>query len=406
MPTARISPLTPDGRRLAVAGTRQVLLHEGMPGDEVRYAVVPGRGRTPRGELEEVLNPSADRRTPPCPFSANCGGCDLDALTEEAQREARTELVARATERSWDQRPMLFPVAPFSAYRARITLHLDGGQVGYRAPRSHDLVPVDVCRIARPEIQDAHRKLVDFIARHGHEGLSDVELRSDGARVIYAFVSDGSVPRALREALGELGDVALDGRTHTGDPTLTLDVLGLSLRASPRAFYQVHLEANLALVGLVVAAVQEARPQRIVDLYAGIGNLTLPLARDGGAPVVAVEREGQATEDLRHNAEQAGLTDQVSVVTRPVERWDPSREPFDVVVLDPPRIGAKGVVDKLVLQRPRRIVYVACHVSSALRDLQPALAQGYFVRRVQLVDLFPDTHHVETVLVVDRGDQR
>ena len=86
-----------------------------------------------------------------------------------------------------------------------------------------------------------------------------------------------------------------------------------------------------------------------------------------------------------------------------IERPEPG---LAVVVLDPPRIGAKGVVDKLVLQRPRRIVYVACHVSSALRDLQPALAQGYFVRRVQLVDLFPDTHHVETVLVVDRGDQR
>jgi len=405
MPTARITRLIPDGRRLAESKDGRVLLRQGVPGDTVRYRITDPRGRTPKGQVEAIETPAAARRTPPCPYTARCGGCDLDALTPEGQRQARIDMAQAAIRRIWDERPALFSVEPSRAYRARITLHLDDGRLGYRAPRSHELVPVDICGIARPELQAAHTRLLDFVKEHGHSGLTDVELRSDGRRAVLSFVSGGSVPRALREALPQLGDVALDGRTLSGQPTLHLPVLGLSLRASPRSFYQVHLEANLALVGLVVQAVREVEPQRILDLYAGIGNLTLPLAQRTGVPVVAVEREGQATSDLTHNARQAGLASQIAVVTRPVERWDPRHEPFDVVVLDPPRVGAKGVVKRLLLQRPRRFVYVACRLSSALRDLQSALDQGYRVRRVQLVDLFPETHHVEAVFVVDRADQ-
>ena len=195
--------------------------------------------------------------------------------------------------------------------------------------------------------------------------------------------------------------MALDGRRLSGDPTLWLSVGDLRLRASPRTFYQVNLELNAVLVDLVVAAVREARPQRTLDLYAGNGNFTLPLARHTDAPVLAVEREGQATADLAASAEAAGL--RVPVLTLPVERFDPSREPFDVVVLDPPRAGAPGVVPRLLRNRPRRIVYVACHPPSAARDLRPALKAGYRLVRAQALDLFPDTHHVETVAILDRG---
>lgn len=401
--------LLPDGRRRVVTADGTVVLvpDRVAVGDHVEVRLVERRGRSLAGEVVRVVQDSPDRRVPPCPFTADCGGCDLDMMTEASQRDARHAFVAARLARLGDVTPLHHPVAPFSAYRARIKLHLEHGRVGYRAASSHDLVPVDVCRIARPELQRAHAELLRWLHADPERtsGLPGVELRSDGHRAVYAFHSEGSVPRATRDALPQLGDVALDGRALSGDPTLTLHVHDVALRASPRAFYQVHLEANLVLVNLVVQAVQACGPQRIVDLYAGIGNLTLPLARRTGVPVVAVEREGQATADLAFNAEQAGVASRVHIVTRPVERWDPSQEPFDVVVLDPPRVGAKGVVNRLLLQRPRRIVYVACHLPSALRDLQPAWKQGYRLTDASTVDLFPDTHHVETVLIVDRRDQ-
>lgn len=409
MTLGTVSGLLPDGRRRVALDDGTVALVEArvIPGDRVEVEVGPKRGRSYQGRVTAIALDSAARRAPPCPFTEHCGGCDLDAMDVEAQRAARHAIVADRLAPLGLDTVLHHPVAPFSAYRARIKLHLEDGQIGYRKAGSHDLVAVDRCGISRPEVQEAHTKLVAWLAEDPSrtEGLGAVELRSDGERAVFAFASRGSVPRHVRDALPALGDVALDGRGISGDPTLLLDVLGHALRASPKSFYQVHLEANLVLVNLVVQAVQAAGPQRIIDLYAGIGNLTIPLARRVGVPIVAVEREGQATSDLAFNAEQNGVAERIHAIARPVERWDPRREAFDVVVIDPPRVGARGVVDTLLLQRPRRIVYVACHLPSALRDLQRAWKLGYRLSAAQTVDLFPDTHHIETILVVDRADQ-
>jgi 23S rRNA (uracil1939-C5)-methyltransferase len=183
-----------------------------------------------------------------------------------------------------------------------------------------------------------------------------------------------------------------------GVPTLTLEVDGVQLRASPRAFYQVNLEANGLLVAWVREQVLQRRPERVLDLYAGIGNLSLPLAARG-VPVAAVESEGQAVADLRHTAQRWS---HVSAIVQRVERFDPSREAFDVVLLDPPRAGAPGILPRVVRNRPRAIVYVSCHAPSAARDLRKIRGRGYELVATRCFDLFPDTHHLETVLVLER----
>ena len=399
MPELDVTWMLPDGAGGGRGPDGPVVVPGAVPGDRVAYRLVGRRGRTVHGALEAVLTPSPDRRAPPCPFRDACGGCDLDVLTPAAQRAAKAELVRHALR--LEAPPPILPSPHPRGYRARIKLHLDGGQLGYRRAGSHDLVPIDTCGIAHPRLQAALPGLRAFIGEHGHAGLGTVELRTEGQRCVFAFESDGPVPRGLREALPALGDVALDGRRVAGDPALVLHVDGLALRASPRTFFQVNLDLNQELVARVVQAVADARPERILDLYAGNGNLSLPLARRTGAPVLAVEREGQATADLAANAEAAGLT--LPVLTLPVERFDPSREPFDVVVLDPPRAGAPGVVGRLLRNRPRRIVYVACRPPSAARDLKIARKSGYRLRDVLALDLFPDTHHVEAVVVMERG---
>ncbi|MFT7521017.1 MAG: 23S rRNA (uracil1939-C5)-methyltransferase, partial [Kiritimatiellia bacterium] len=335
---------------------------------------------------------------------SGCGGCDLDELSYEAQLTSLARMAQRALR--LDAPPTMVASPRRTAHRARIKLAVRGHEAGYRAARSHDLVRPDLCRIARPEVQVAHQRLLVWLADHGSEGLDEVEIRSDGARVVYAFTTEGSVPRATRQALSELGPVALDGRRVDEDPNLTLLVRGLELRAGPRTFYQVNLEANELIVDHVLERVNESKPERTLDLYSGIGNFSLPLAVVTGAPVLAVEREGQAIEDLKFSAERGGVSHLVRAITSPVERFDATREPFDVVVLDPPRVGAAGVVQNLVTNRPRRMVYVSCHVPAAARDLKPALDAGYRISNVTCFDLFPDTHHFETVITLDRGPAR
>lgn len=369
-------------------------LDRGVPGDRVAWRETRRRGRSVTGVVERVTVPSPHRQDPGCPWFARCGGCDLAEMEAGARRAALGRLVQRAY--GVKEAPEVVPSPRPTGHRARIKLAIEEGRVGYRQEGSHALVPIDVCAIARPEVAAGIARVRGALPSDTG-GLASVEIRSDGSRVALSFLSDGPVREELRAALAGLGDVALDGRAIAGDPRLRIPVLGQRLRASPLSFYQVNLEANELLVRMVADAV--AGSERVLDLYAGIGNLAIPVAA-AGAPVTAVELEGQATADLEANARELGLP--VQVTTGRVEKFDPRRVAFDAVILDPPRAGAPGVVESLLANRPKRIVYVACNPVTGARDVRPALAAGYDLAALRCFDLFPDTHHVETVAVLQR----
>ena len=395
MEPVRIEWLLPDGRGVGRGPHGLVRVVGAIPGDRVRARETDRRGRSVNAELEALIEPSEHRRSPPCPWDDACGGCDLSAMRVEARRAALAHMVGHTL---GIDAPEVIPSPRPTGHRARIKLAVDRGRLGYRASRSHELVEPHTCRIARPEVNAALASLREAELGDALDGVRSVEIRSDGERAVYAFEGAASSAPA---ALAQLGDVAWNGRALSGDPTLELEVHDHRLRASPRAFYQVNLEANRLLVAHVVAEVLAQRPERLLDLYAGNGNLTLPLASAAGVPVAAVEMEGASLQDLRHNAKRASLP--IEVHARRVEKHDAGRTPFDVVVLDPPRAGAQGVLPRLFRQRPRAAIYVSCDIRSAQRDLKEARDAGYRIEAATCFDLFPDTHHVETVITLVRG---
>lgn len=367
-----------------------------LPGDEVTYTEQARKGHTVTGALQDILTPSPDRIPPPCLWDAACGGCDLAAMRQPARHAALSHAVARGL--GWEGEVPVVASPRATGHRARIKLALEGNQVGYRSAGSHDLVTFDLCRIARPELMDALPRLRAWLTAHPDHGMQHVELRTDGERVVFAFGS----PKGkgfLRDADG-LGDVAVDGKAVAGTPVLALPVCGLSLQASSDVFFQVNLEINSLLVQHVMDAALAVKAERVLDLYAGIGNIGLPIAAQG-IPVVSVERQGRAIADLKATAARLGLH-QVESLSVPAERFDPSRTPFDVAVVDPPRAGAGAVLGRVLRNRPRRLIYVACHLPAAARDLR-AHAKDYRLSSVTCFDLFPETHHIETVMVLDRA---
>lgn len=377
--------LLPDGRPLHVAGA--------VPGDRIAYEVSRERGRRVEARLLDVVAPSTDRRAPPCPWDADCGGCDLSALNPEA----RTALLGRMLSHTFGLDHVDVTPSPRArGHRARIKLAIDGAEVGYRAARSHQIVPITRCLAARDEVGAALDRLRAWLADHPGHRLQQAELRSDGQRVVTAL--DGRVDRAELDALAALGDVAVGGRAVHGDARLWIDNGITRLRAGPRAFYQVNLEVNAALVRHVRATLAAVAPERVLDLYCGIGNLTSAVPE--GVPVLAVERDGQAIDDLRATAEASGWS-AVRALALPVERFDPSREPFDAAILDPPRAGCRDILRRILDNRPRRIVYVSCFAASASRDLDVTRGD-YTITEVRGFDMFPDTHHVEAVITLDR----
>ena len=329
------------------------------------------------------------------------------------QRAAKAAAIGRAL---GTDPPEVLPSPRQTHYRARIRLGFaPDGQPGYRRPRSHSVAPIPACAIARPEINRALERLRALLP--GPVGLRDIALRSDGERVVYAARSAASARRgggrrgggrrgagrgdpALLEALRPLGDVALDGRRAAGNVRLDLRVAGIHHQIGPSSFYQVNLEANALLVQAVLEAAEEVAPEAVLDLYAGAGNLSLPLAA-AGLPVTLIDREGAAIDDARATAERLGL--RARFRAQPAERYRPGDLPFDLAVLDPPRAGAPGLIPRLLLTRPRAIIYVSCNPATLGRDIRPALSAGYRIGRLLGFDFFPHTPHVETLAVLLRS---
>lgn len=315
------------------------------------------------------------------------------------QQAGKRALVERAAGRAVD----LFIPSPRSlGYRARIDLSVGPtGRLGYNRPRSHDHNAIDACAIARPEVNEALRALNEAIP--DARGLDRLELRSNGAEVVlHARLADrGTRPDAARALLQAAPlPVALNGKALKGDPRVRLTVAGVEHLLSPETFYQVNLEVNEALVDTLRALITPLRPAGVLDLYGGAGNLSMPLAA-AGTPVTLIEREGAAIRDAQATAKRLGLP--LRAVGGDAGRFKAGDQFFDVAVLDPPRAGAPGLMDQLVVTRPKAIAVVSCNPAALGRDLGPALKAGYRVERLIALDMFPHTDHVEALCWLTRG---
>jgi len=245
--------------------------------------------------------------------------------------------------------------------------------------------------------------------------LPGLELRTDGQRVVLVAKSaqgrgrpkaSGKTKKAVRAFLKELdleevglAGISLDGQPINGDVMLRLPVCGISHKISPMSFYQVNIEVNELLVQRVMELVLESEPTTVLDLYAGIGNLSLPLAARG-IETVLMEAATSSAADAQATITSTGLS--AKVIRGNAGRFEAGDIFFDVALLDPPRAGAPGVVPELLTTRPKMLVYVSCNPATLARDIEPALSSGYEVSTLELIDMFPQTSHVETLCVLRR----
>lgn len=312
----------------------------------------------------------------------------------DAQLERKRAAVERAVGRAVDA---VVPSPRALGYRARVSLQPGpDGRLGYHRPRSHAHVAVPRCAIARPEINDALGALAEVDWRP----VRRLELRSDGQAVVLSALSgrDRRAARALCQRLPL--PTALDGRPVVGDPTVRLEVAGIRHALSPASFYQVNLELNALLVERVGALIRALEPAAVLDLYAGAGNLSLPLAATG-VQVTLLESEGSAIRDAERTVAEHGLL--ATIRRGDAGKLAPGDHFFDVALLDPPRAGAPGVLRALTATRPRAILYVSCNPQTLARDLRSIQGQGYGITRLEALDMFPQTPHVEALCLLQRG---
>lgn len=371
--------------------------------------------------LTQVLSSSAQRVEAPCRSFPACGGCQLQHAAYDAQLAIKRDIVRETLQRlghvEIDVPPVVPSPEPFS-YRLRAQVKVGGSTrpptLGYFAAASHEVVDAPWCLVLHPRLQAALTVLRELAARSDARltGVRELELQTTSAadECVIVIHRDSvragtlrSLAQTLRMHLPLRGLVASTrhGRRIEGVDWLEERISGLSCRVSDRTFLQINAGANAALVGTVLAWAALRGGERVVDLYAGFGNFSLPLAAT--SRVTAVESSATAAADGRWNARATGRN--VRMVDRRVEEWTPTADDLrpDLVVVDPPRAGLSraALVRVLALDAPR-LLYVSCEPATLARDARRFIEAGYRVTRLRSFDFFPQTAHVETLAEILR----
>ena len=443
-----IERLSNDGSGVAhSADGEAVFVPNTAPGDKARVKIVKDCKRYAFGILDEVLVPSPDRVEVDCPAAGPCGGCSLRHLSYEAELRAKHDNVEDAFRRIGGLDVPIYPTLPsleVDRYRNKVQFPVGRDKnglpcIGFYAGRTHRIVPCPDCKLQPGVLNEIGNALCAFFAAHGIQPYDEesgkglvrhIFLRRGvhSGQIMVCFVctrprlphSDELVA-ALTERFPAIATILLNVNAKNtnvilGEETLTLSgpgyledtLCGVPVRLGPLSFYQVNTLAAEQLYGIAAQYAQLTPSDVLLDLYCGMGTIGLSMAAHC-RELIGVEIVPEAIESAKANAARMGediaarsrffCADAGQAATQlAAEGLHP-----DVIVLDPPRKGCdEATLSAVVQMAPRRVVYVSCNPTTAARDSKWLEEQGYRVEKVQPVDLFPRTKHVEAIVSLQR----
>lgn len=426
--TAEIVALDHDGRGVARIDGKTVFVDGALPGESVLLQRVRRRRRHDEAVVVEVLRPAPERVVPRCAHFGSCGGCSLQHLAPEAQLVAKGRVVAEELARIGGVAPQewLAPLTgPAWSYRRRARLgckyvnRKERVFVGFRERGSPLLADVRRCEILAAPLGALVEELAALIGRlEIRRRVAQIEVAvGDNATALVLRVLDPPTAEDLVELRNFETRNAIVLYLQPGGldtvvpltppaPPLQYGLPGLSagIEFAPTDFIQVNGELNRRMVALALELLEPRATDRALDLFCGLGNFSLPLAARV-ASVTGVEGDAALVARARANARRNAIGNaefHAANLAADLTHAAWAREAFDLVLLDPPRAGAREVLALVTGCKPRRIVYVSCHAGTLARDAGILVQQhGYRFRSAGIMDMFPHTAHIESIAVFE-----
>lgn len=419
---------------------RAVMVRQALPGETVDVRVEQETPSYVEGIATRIHTSHPGRIEPPCPYYGRCGGCDLQHGDYPSQLAVKREIIGDLLQRHAGPavrraiavlaEPLPSPLA--FGYRQRIRLQVDErGRPGFRRFHSHEIVPVAQCLIARDDVNLTLAALGSHPASASLlQQTAELEIMADpdgGGTVCIFILKRRPRPRDFDQAAQLRRDLAaIDRIFFHGDDFPLTPAAGSSLEISrllsvtyptdqgrpamtlaweAGGFSQVNLEQNRRLIATVCSFAASGLEDTVLDLFCGMGNFSIPLATSSRS-LIGIEGQGSAIRSARSNAARAGLGNtefRQSPIHAACDQLVAEGAVFDCVVIDPPRQGAPGLSRQLAAVTGRRLVYISCDPATLARDLGELAAAGFAIRRLQPVDMFPQTHHIETVALLEKN---
>ncbi len=411
--TVTVNDLDPFGQGVARHNGKALFIPGLLPAETAEIILKEEKRQFARGEVRRRLNDSPERVAPRCPHFGVCGGCQQQHASVELQQRSKRAALARLMKQEVDD---VIAGEPWG-YRRRARLSLSWQpktqrlEMGFRKAGESDIVNVTQCPVLVPRLEALLTPLRDCLAElSGVHQLGHVELvdADNGPLMVLRHTAPlNAADRAKLERFSHSHHLALylapqsDIVEQVTGQTPCYASDGLPLHFSPRDFIQVNDGVNQQMVARALAWLDVQPQDRILDLFCGMGNFTLPLAKRA-AEVVGVEGVAELVAKGQENAQQNGLHN-VTFFHENLEE-DVTKQPwasrgFDKVLLDPARAGAAGVMQHIIKLSPGRVVYVSCNPATLARDSEALLSAGYQIERLAMLDMFPHTGHLESMVL-------
>lgn len=414
--TVTVNDLDPFGQGVARHQGKALFVPGLLPQEQAEVVLVEDKKQYARAQVKRRLNDSPQRVAPRCPHFGVCGGCQQQHASIELQQQSKRAALSRLMKRDVDD---IIAAEPWG-YRRRARLSLNYQpktqqlQMGFRKANSSEIIDVVQCPVLVPQLEallPAVRECLTSLQSQRHLGHVELVQADNGPLMVLRHTA--ALTAADKEKLERFSQThglslylapqsEILEHIRGDEPWYTSD--GLRLVFSPRDFIQVNDGVNQKMVSTALAWLDIQPQDRVLDLFCGMGNFTLPLAK-AAASVVGVEGVPALVAKGRENAALNGLQNVTFFhenLEEDVTRQAWAKHGFDKILLDPARAGAPGVMAHIIKLAPRRVVYVSCNPATLARDSEALLQAGYRIQRLAMLDMFPHTGHLESIVLFER----
>lgn len=412
-----VEKLDHHGAGMAYQNKKPIFIEGALPGEQVLAQLTESKSKFARAKLIKIQKASEQRIAPFCQHYAECGGCNMQHLSVEAQQEYKQQTLSQLMSKFAGQSVALSApvVGDERGYRrrARVSIKLNKKtrqlEFGFRKKQSKDIVTVTHCPVLDIELDNLLAPLYELLSGFSNqENIGHVELvKGDNTKVIVLrhlkalkeseqklleqFAAENQASLYLMPESDQLNRVV-------GESAHYLEA-GVTIPFEPNNFIQVNQNVNQAMVEQAMSWLELSEQDRVLDLFCGLGNFSLPMAKQV-ASVVGVEGVDVMVEKAANNAQVNGINNTAfyqANLEQDVSGQPWAAEKFDKILLDPARAGASGIVEQISVLGASRVVYVSCNPATLARDSQSLLNQGYKLQKLGMLDMFPHTSHLESM---------
>jgi len=391
----KIEKLDHFGRGIAKINGKIVFIPKTLKGDVVDIEIVKDNKKFLEGKVIKFIEKVP--RNSICPYSDICGGChiiDMDYNEQLIYKENKIMELFRKTF-GYDLKIDEIIADSNINYRNKITLHIKNKKLGFYKEESHELVEIDECIISKKEINKVIKKLKELVKEYD---VTDVMIRSNDGLLIDI---DGNIPKnVLLDNFNNVDIIYLNNKLIKGNGVIYEEILGKKFKISPKSFFQVNTKVCSNIFDKVRGFIEGKNYNKALDLYCGTGIIGIIIS-DLVKEVVGIEVVSDAVRNANDNKELNGINNINFICDKVENRIDEFRE-IDLIIVDPPRSGLdKNSTNSILKIMPKDIIYISCDPNTLMRDLK-ALSNDYSINSFSIADMFPNTYHVESIVVLSK----